>query len=358
MVYIDESLWPFKKNTPGYAGLLNRYNLTTNGTFRIHQRSHSQVGQPGTWIPINTGATKEFIADAWYLSSPAKSTTTVDYLEYKWFENEGYIGFAGYGQKGQFFEISSQDVLPFGYQMWSYGNTNTRYRTPITSAVECMAGDRNRVALEVECNPRYRTGYSKRYSKLANLSNSKKCSEAVCIYHTITKLNDTGMNPAKFKVTLKETGEFEFFVYNFRELAGGYQNPPSECMIPYNEEIGRCERFYQTGHLLGAYPIWLPTAGSPMTTTTWIQFRTLMSQISTVIPSNMQGVIYEAPPLGRDGATSNGWTPGGGSGGSLSHTHLTTSSCDGCQISWIKTLTVPNATTVVLSFDWKADISI
>ena len=209
----------------GFSGLIHPANLATNGSFKINQR-----GWPGTPTRAKVG---DFPTDAWVITTTPSELSVV-------YDSNGSLNFSGKCTKGQQLIVHSMDTQPY-----AGGGYGANIRQPITAVMDVY----NQVAsvpIQILPGPRFHTNG---FSNSLNVSPvlSVGCSgRGIQILNTLTYVVQYG---ASINVTFLESGEFSFVVQHFAEMVGAYQNPPSILPVPYAEDIARCQRYYQTGHV-------------------------------------------------------------------------------------------------------------
>jgi len=227
----------------GYSDILSRNNLTTNGSFRINQR-----GNFTGWAPC---AVNDYVADCWRVIYNG-----LDYCEAIQ-NSDGYLGLKGYGKKGQYFRLKNKDISNFGQN----GNNSLAAITGTVVAYNAVGGG----PLYVSGYPRFNSSGDTMIFIKDTILKSGETTENLSVYTTLS--HNFNYDPQIF-LSLKVTGQFEVYLYNYRELAGAFRNPPSFVPVPYAEDLQRAERYYQEGSFKGDVyvPFRTKMAGTPSVT--------------------------------------------------------------------------------------------
>lgn len=232
----------------GYSDILSRYNLCSNGSFRINQR-----GNFTSWTPV---AVNDYVADCWYVSSINLDYCEVNTTPY------GIIYIRGYGKKNQSLTLKNRDLAAFGQNPLD-DNVYTALST-LTAAV-AVNNTTNSIPIQVSTSPKYYSTYSSTVYESSPKLKSNQVKEAVLCKQTLTD----SMNVNSFvTIELMTDGDFNFNIYSFRELAGAFRNPPSFVPVPYADDLQRSERYYQEGSFTGDVyvPFRTKMAGTPSVT--------------------------------------------------------------------------------------------
>lgn len=320
----------------GYSDVLSRFNLATNGSFRINQRAN--------FLTLTPCTLNDYIADCWYIGE-----ISTDYCEAIQHPN-GYLQFQGYGKKGQLIKVVNRDDSTFG--LGGVNLNSLSDRSLLTSACIMKTYD-NSVPLKLSTIPRYHTTgdivhYSKepqfcKFGQGMGVSNS--FYEAVSVVETMTHSIDT---KADITITLQADGEFNFYISNFRELSGGFRNPSSDVFTPIADDQLRCEMYYQEVGIStwNIYP--MTYTNGTLETFQFHHFRTKMAGTPSISISNDLCTIYQNAADGTGSTTTDqsNWTF---SGDQLSN--------KGFRLIGTRNAYLSSRSTIYLSFDWRAEIA-
>lgn len=313
----------------GYSDLVSRVNLATNGNFRINQR-----GSFSSFSQVNLN---DFVSDCWRVDS-----CSIDFCECE--NRPGVVDFRGRGKTGQEITLKNRDMDIFGYP--GFSNEESSWRGELTAAVT-LQNQSYSIPVQLTISPRYHTTTQQiiyQNFPIAKEYSGKKVVTAVQAMKTrVHEFNQE----AYIRVYLKADGEFNFALYGFRELAGLYRNPPYFTPVSYADDLARCERYYQTGHLTNTYlPMKRTVSGNE--SLTYVNFRTTMGgSPSTSVPAFSSVYLYQDP---QDGISDSGNVVGS----SVASTH--DSSDRGFRISITKSGAESGYSFMGINLDWVAEI--
>ena len=223
-----------QKMINGFTEIMSRYNLSTNGSFQVDQR--------GTFSTLSQCNLNDYVCDCWKIN-----TLSIDYCECQLYSS-GNLTFKGYGKKNQEIKLIDRDYEYLNYSEMISDKDNGDF-VILTSAVISKAIKGN---FKIE-------NVSRSYSKNVIYDNPKICipgkgsGYGLDYFESVNsiKIHPNINTPAGISITLLTDGEFEFGLYNFRELAGLFRHPVTSCYIPYGDNLSRCERYYQKGQFSG-----------------------------------------------------------------------------------------------------------
>jgi hypothetical protein len=266
----------------GFSDVLGSVNLATNGRFIINQRSNFQ-----TLTQVVVG---DYVADAWKVDA-----TTIDYIACVQNVN-GYIVFDGYGKKGQIIRIKSKDGQLFGYS--SLNSTTVNEKMPLTASINAFNGVG--VPISVLASPRYYDGASEInvYQYRPTLNSGE---QAMSVNVTRSYMNGgQTIYGGYFEVQLMADGKFNFTIEDFKEIAGGYRNPPTFAPVNYVDDLARCERYYQKGNS-GGHGSWhqvpiVRNTNDYFSVSNY--FRTTMAGIPTISVGNLEISLKQSASIG------------------------------------------------------------
>lgn len=294
--------------TNGYTALSPKNNLSTNGGFRINQRSNFLA-----YTPALQG---DFLVDMWYIDD-----LTIDSLQ-AWSTGQS-IKLKGRGKKGQHVVINYKDLQP----LIKSGNLNGSGLGSLTTAV---IGENNGgvpIRLSVQSPTNLATD-NEMLTKEANLINNQRPTQALSIRESSLENIDTNGN---IIATLLKDGDFQITIENHRMIAGAYRNPSEELYTNLTDDLFRCQAFYQCGIFTVREPIvQSATDGS-------FRRNFHLAPNMPVIPSVSIDIVY------LQGGTSEDWN--------LSVQDITTKSFE---IFGIHSLTPPPISEIVVT--WCAEI--
>lgn len=225
----------------GFSDVISRNNLCANSSFRINQR--------GNFTSYAVCNVNDYVADCWYIGA-----NNTDYTEAIQSSN-GYIELKGYGKKDQYIQINNKNTENMGY-----GNYNSNTRSLATEIVN-IKNYSNSMSINVIINLK---GDAADVYNPTNIIKTNSIGEAI----KVSEIDTTSTEKSYIKIELKKDGEFYFRIYNFRQLAGAFRNPPGDCFVPYADDFQRCERYFQTGSFSGDVyvPFRTKMAGTPSVT--------------------------------------------------------------------------------------------
>lgn len=217
------------KLVQGFTDIMQPMNLAVNGSFRINQR--------GSFSSFESFSVGRYLVDAWSV----QTQNNVDYAECMWGNNPlkgmTQLHIKGYGKKGQFIFIS-----------------NPRITYDITRDLTIGAGTRNLTAacdisyvggvpVTLNVAPSRVSSNGTRYIKDVTVSSMKTYATAV---QCVENLLENMYGLPTIRIGLEQDGEFYFVLENFRQFSGLFKHPP-QSQTPYDIDLLRCKRYYQTG---------------------------------------------------------------------------------------------------------------
>ena len=216
----------------GYSGIIAPPNLATNGAFSIDQRGGKTYG---SWYPLDVS---DYLVDCWKViyNTIAFTEFNVSTSSSGGFNN-GWIGFRGFGKKGQSISIHSRDE-------GSFGHNEVSNNQDVTATVGCA--NIGGVPVSIWCAPSGTSSISKHSH--APVLKSGESGRAISVSSATQVYVDHTQVSNRFAITLQEDGEFLFYVYMFNLFAGAFKNPPQFAPVPYADDLARCQRYYQTGY--------------------------------------------------------------------------------------------------------------
>jgi len=312
----------------GYSEVLNRYNLATNGAFRIHQRG--TFGSWGTAIKEN-----DYIADCWFCEAQ----------EFDWCEaisDGSRLGFAGEGRKGQSIVLKNKDIK-------EVSRAHSSFDIGITAAVIGYSYTND---VQITCKPRHYSGsinarYTRRPIARAQdrgLNYSASTFFPVEAVYALETTPESFNNRPEIVCKLMNDGPFKFYLHSFREFPGLFRNPPTFAPVAYSEELTRCERYYQIGRFISNVP--LRQNGSSMVGYAWSPLRTTMNGTPSYSTSNLAVTLYQNAENGTGQTLSDtGWS-----------VSTTLGYNNGVQLEFNKSSVVANRSFGYFTLQWVAEV--
>ena len=217
----------------GFSDIIAAPNLVINGGFIIDQRQLFT-----TKSPVNVD---DFVVDAWKVASK-----TIDYCEGLHVSgNEPAYRLSGYGKKGQIIKVSN--VSHFGNY---YSGSKTGGISTSLTASACFENDGG-VPLKCTVAPsRFLNDQTTIYQTTCIVKSGDKVTP-VTVFDGIVGGADTPY----FQIELMSNGNFSVNIFAFREFSGAFRNPPVDGIVPYAEDLARCQRYYQKGLYDGYLPL-------------------------------------------------------------------------------------------------------
>ena len=288
-----------KQVLSGYQEVLSRNNLIANGNFTINQRALF-----GAWTPLQPN---DFIADMWYLSA-----STVENLKGVNGGAIGYIGFLGWGRKGQSFTITNIDY-PDNYYVPFVTIDNLVNYTAACLFWDYRAGGIVSVPISCSVTPYYNPGTYTTLHNQAAIVGGKLYDiigqEAVCAIESNCYYASQYWSPATMVFTLLADGDFCVCASSFRLLSGNFRNPPRQCFVNTAEDVDRCARRYQTGYWLwSGKAIELNTANETAYMADVIRFPVKMHATPTISLSEKQVLAYDGAGASSDRSSQENGT--------------------------------------------------
>jgi len=202
----------------GLGDVVSKHNLATNGNFLVNQRNN--------FASATQCIVGDYVADAWQLTD-----YDIDYLQVV--HSSGYITFTGKCQKEQYLVLTNDDISNIGMK-----GIDITADSSVTSAVSLNSNNMTQIAV----SPRYYSESTETiYEHVGSTTPLRPRTEALKVVSSSLQSIDTG---GSITVTMLQSGDFEFTIFNYREILGSYRNPPDTAAINYAEEIGRCSQYY------------------------------------------------------------------------------------------------------------------
>lgn len=220
----------------GYSG---NKNIATNGSFQVDRVNIYIPTDPNREMKIG-----KYIKACWYVQE-----LTVDYCACT--SVTAGIKLTGFGSAGQKIVLYNDDVSPLGFGSGMISHGGSGNESDLTAGIvgRIVSGK-----VKMSCRPRRHWQFIDLYDKYVYMVPGRgfgyqgEYFQAVSIVSTRTESID--LKPY-VELELQYDGEFEIYLYNFREIVGAFMQPSFNMLVSKSEEITRCEKFYQTGRYAG-----------------------------------------------------------------------------------------------------------
>jgi hypothetical protein len=259
----------------GAGGIIAPPNLATNGSFRINQRQLFTSG----YSPAKNA---DNLSDCWKFAN-----CTADTIEAHNNTN-GNISLVGVAKKGQRIELHNRDFQNLGEVYRLVGGAVINHASHTLTASVSVVAMGNSVPMKVVAIPRYDNGAGSVVHR-ADYTTFKAGTSGKTKTSVISNRGYSMTYPDRIEIEFLEDGDYSVHLSNFSVVSGAYENLPRSMPVHLTEDLIRCQRYYQYGHVVSSSSRW---NGSNTHMLEYVSLPTEMAGTPTVTLSNLliQGV--------------------------------------------------------------------